>query len=147
MIKICSVAFLSLLLSASSLFAQTKTFAGADYSQGIVFVMENNQMVWKHKAPDSNDLWILPNGNILFTTGHGVLEMTRQNDTIFHYESKSPVFACQRLKNGWIRRQLYTTPIKWLVVMQVMSVVLEIKVLTLQSVHSGVIELMVLMHK
>ena len=39
MIKICSVAFLSLLLSASSLFAQTKTFAGADYSQGIVFVM------------------------------------------------------------------------------------------------------------
>ena len=100
MIKICSVAFLSLLLSVSSLFAQTKTFAGADYSQGIVFVMENNQMVWKHKAPDSNDLWILPNGNILFTTGHGVLEMTRQNDTIFHYESKSPVFACQRLKNG-----------------------------------------------
>ena len=38
MIKICSVAFLSLLLSASSLFAQTKTFAGADYSQGIVSV-------------------------------------------------------------------------------------------------------------
>ena len=80
--------------------AQTKTFAGTDYSQGIVFVMENNQIVWQHKAPDSNDLWVLPNGNILFTTGHGVLEMTRQNDTIFHYESKSPVFACQRLKNG-----------------------------------------------
>ena len=66
--------------------AQTKTFAGTDYSQGIVFVMENNQIVWQHKAPDSNDLWVLPNGNILFTTGHGVLEMTRQNDTIFHYE-------------------------------------------------------------
>ena len=50
MIKICSVAFLSLLLSASSLFAQTKTFAGADYSQGIVFVMENNQMdgCWRY---------------------------------------------------------------------------------------------------
>lgn len=26
--------------------------------------------------------------------------MTRQNDTIFHYESQSPIFACQRLKNG-----------------------------------------------
>ena len=35
--------------------AQTKTFAGTDYSQGIVFVMENNQIVWQHKAPDSND--------------------------------------------------------------------------------------------
>lgn len=87
-------------LFSASLLAQTRTFAGTDYSQGIVFVMENNQIVWQHKAPDSNDLWVLPNGNILFTTGHGVLEMTRQNDTIFHYESKSPVFACQRLKNG-----------------------------------------------
>ena len=44
-------------------------------------------------------------------------------------------------------RQLYTAQIKWLVVMQVMSVVLEIKVLTLQSVHSGVTELMMLMYK
>ena len=93
------ISILAVLFSVS-LFAQTKTFAGADYSQGIVFVMENNRIVWKHKAPDSNDLWILPNGNILFTTGHGVLEMTRQNDTIFHYESQSPIFACQRLKNG-----------------------------------------------
>ena len=50
MIKICSIAFLSLLLSASSLFAQTKTFAGADYSQGIVFVMgsyEKSVIYWK----------------------------------------------------------------------------------------------------
>ena len=93
------IAILAFLFPAF-LSAQTKTFAGTDYSQGIVFVMENNQIVWQHKAPDSNDLWVLPNGNILFTTGHGVLEMTRQNDTIFHYESKSPVFACQRLKNG-----------------------------------------------
>lgn len=83
-----------------SMIAQTKTFVGADYSQGIVFVMENEQIVWQHKAPDTNDLWVLPNGNILFTTGHGVLEMTRQNDTVFHYQSQSPVFACQRLKNG-----------------------------------------------
>ena len=64
------ISILAVLFSVS-LFAQTKTFAGADYSQGIVFVMENNRIVWKHKAPDSNDLWILPNGNILFTTGRG----------------------------------------------------------------------------
>lgn len=31
---------------------------------------KHNQIAW-HKAPDSNDLWVLPNGNILFTTGHG----------------------------------------------------------------------------
>jgi hypothetical protein len=26
--------------------------------------------------------------------------MTRKNDTVFHYESTSEIFACQRLKNG-----------------------------------------------
>lgn len=80
--------------------AQCGNFAGADYSQGIVFIMENNRIVWQHKAPESNDIWVLPNGNLLFSTGKGVLEVTRQNDTVFHYTSESPIFACQRLKNG-----------------------------------------------
>ena len=31
---------------------------------------------------------VLPNGNLLFSTGKGVLEITRQNDTIFHYNPK-----------------------------------------------------------
>ena len=48
------VVILTFLFSAS-LLAQTRTFAGTDYSQGIVFVMENNQIVWQHKAPDSNE--------------------------------------------------------------------------------------------
>lgn len=80
--------------------AQCGNFVGADYSQGIVFIMENNRIVWQHKAPESNDIWVLPNGNLLFSTGKGVLEVTRQNDTIFQYTSESPIFACQRLKNG-----------------------------------------------
>ncbi|MDR2956550.1 MAG: aryl-sulfate sulfotransferase, partial [Prevotella sp.] len=87
-------------LCISNAQTQNFSFAGCDYSQGIVFVMENNKIVWQHKAPESNDIWVLPNGNILFTVGKGVLEMTRQNDTVFYYHSKSPVFACQRLANG-----------------------------------------------
>lgn len=79
---------------------QLSSFAGCDYSQGIVFIMENDEIVWQHPAPDSNDIWLLPNGNILFTTGKGVLEMTRQNDTVFQYTSDSHIFACQRLSNG-----------------------------------------------
>lgn len=94
------ITFLLFAAFAASLLAQVRTFAGTDYSQGIVFVMEDNRIVWQHPAPESNDLWVLPNGNLLFTTGRGVLEMTRQNDTIFHYASNSPIFACQRLKNG-----------------------------------------------
>lgn len=91
--------FFSLLFFMQA-FSQCNIFAGADYSQGIVFIMENNKIIWTHKAPESNDLWALPNGNLLFSTGKGVLEVTCHNDTIFHYSSSSAIFACQRLKNG-----------------------------------------------
>lgn len=98
--RLISLAFFCL-LSVLSGKAQYASFAGADYSQGIVFIMKNNQIVWQHKAPESNDLWVLPNGNVLFTTGKGVLEVNPQTgDTLFCYASESPVFACQRLKNG-----------------------------------------------
>lgn len=87
-------------MHCSGLLAQCGNFLGADYSQGIVFLMDNDQIVWQHKAPESNDVWALPNGNLLFSVGKGVLEVTRQNDTVFYYASESPIFACQRLKNG-----------------------------------------------
>lgn len=80
--------------------AQCESYFGSDFSGGKVFIMKDNQVVWEHKAPDSNDLWMLPNGNMLFTVGHGVLEVTPKNDTVFYYESASTIFACQRLKNG-----------------------------------------------
>lgn len=80
--------------------AQHRSFACTDYTQGKVFIFEKDSIVWEHAAPNSNDLWVLPNGNILFTTGKGVLEMTRKNDTVFRYESSSEIYACQRLKNG-----------------------------------------------
>ncbi len=77
-----------------------ETFVCTDYSQGKVFVFEKGKKVWEHEAPLSNDVWMLENGNLLFTTGYGVLEVTRKNDTIFCYNSKSHIFACQRLANG-----------------------------------------------
>ena len=77
-----------------------ETFVCTDYSQGKVFVFEKGEKVWEHDAPVSNDIWVLDNGNLLFTKGNGVLEMTRNNDTIFQYTSQSHVFACQRLTNG-----------------------------------------------
>jgi len=83
-----------------TVYAQCNSFAFSDYTGGKVCIMENGKIIWQHEAPNSNDLWVLPNGNLLFTTGHGVLEMTRQNDTVFHYSSGSSIFACQRLKNG-----------------------------------------------
>lgn len=77
-----------------------RSFVCTDYSQGKVFIFEDGKKVWEHDAPLSNDVWMLDNGNLLFTTGHGVLEVTRAKDTVFHYTSKSHIFACQRLANG-----------------------------------------------
>jgi len=51
-------------------------------------------------APSCNDVWILPGGNLLFNTGHGVKEVTRAKEVVFSYESASAIYACQRLANG-----------------------------------------------
>jgi outer membrane protein assembly factor BamB len=76
-------------------------FACADYSGGkVFFVSADGKVEWEHPAPKCNELWVLPNGNILFTTGRGVLELTRDKQKVFEYKSKSEIYACQRLPNG-----------------------------------------------
>lgn len=73
----------------------------ADYSANRVMLMEGDSVVWSHDAPVSNDVWILPNGNFLFSAGTAVLETNVAGDTLFHYSSPdSHIFACQRLANG-----------------------------------------------
>jgi len=94
------ITFLFFIPAFTFLFAQAPSFAFCDYSQGKVFIMEDGKLVWEHPASESNDIWVLSNGNILFTTGKGVLEMTRGYDTVFCYQSASNIFACQRLENG-----------------------------------------------
>jgi hypothetical protein len=83
--------------------AQSKghSFVAAAYTQGkVLLVSADGRVEWEHDAPNSNDLWALPNGNLLFTTGHGVLEVTRSKQVVFKYESQSEIYACQRLPNG-----------------------------------------------
>lgn len=76
-------------------------FACADYTAGKVFLIDREgKITWQHPAKNCNDLWVLPNGNLLFSTGHGVLELTREKKEVFKYESKSEIYACQRLPNG-----------------------------------------------
>jgi hypothetical protein len=76
-------------------------FVCTDYTKGKVFIVSAEGTVeWEYPAPDCNDIWILPNGDLLFNTGHGVKEVTRDKKVIFNYESKSEIYACQRLSNG-----------------------------------------------
>jgi hypothetical protein len=70
-------------------------------AQGKVFIVTpDGGAVWEHPAPNCNDLWVLPGGNLLFNTGHGVKEVTRDKQVVFNYQSKSEIYACQRLENG-----------------------------------------------
>ncbi len=74
---------------------------------------------WEYKTGSCNDLWVLPNGNLLFNTGTGVQEVTREKKIVFDYkgspfkravkqkdgttkqvEGPSEIYACQRLANG-----------------------------------------------
>lgn len=76
-------------------------FVCSDYSAGKVFIVSaKGKAEWEYPAPNCNDLWILPNGNLLFTTGHGVKEVTREKELVFDYQSKSEIYACQRLPDG-----------------------------------------------
>ena len=80
---------------------QGHPFACTDYSQGKVFLVSaEGRVEWEYRAPSCNDLWVLPNGNLLFNTGHGVKEVTRDQKVVFNYQSKSEIYACQRLANG-----------------------------------------------
>lgn len=80
---------------------QGHRFACTDYSAGKVFIVsQEGQVEWEFAAKHCNDLWVLPNGNLLFNTGHGVQEVTREKKVVFDYQSKSEIYACQRLPNG-----------------------------------------------
>ena len=77
------------------------SFVCTDYTQGKVFIISaDGKILWEYPAQSCNDVWVLPNGNLLFNTGHGVKEVTRAKQVVFSYESKSEIYACQRLANG-----------------------------------------------
>ena len=91
----------ALLVLGAAVAAPGPRFACTDYTQGKVFLVDDRGKVeWSYDAPNANDIWVLPNGNLLFNTGHGAKEVTRDKKVVFSYESKSEVYACQRLPNG-----------------------------------------------
>ena len=76
-------------------------FACGDYSGNKVCIIDaDGKVLWQHKAPHCNEVWVLANGNILFTTGKGVKEVTRDNKVVFDFQPNSEIYACQRLPDG-----------------------------------------------
>lgn len=82
-------------------FAAGKPFACGDYSGKKIFLIgPDGQATWEYDSGRCNELSVLPNGNLLFNTGFGVQEVTRDKRIVFDYRSKSEIYAAQRLANG-----------------------------------------------
>ncbi|MDR1498329.1 MAG: PQQ-binding-like beta-propeller repeat protein [Puniceicoccales bacterium] len=78
-------------------------FVATDYTSGTVNIVEaNGKISWRHPAKESNDIWVLPGGTLLFVTGNGVKELDpKTGETKFRYDAgRNSVYATQRLSNG-----------------------------------------------
>ena len=101
--RLCGVIILTALNAQITTAAPTNShpFVCTDYTAGKVFIVSaDGKAEWEYPAKNCNDLWVLPSGNLLFNTGHGVREVTRAKEVVFDYQSKSEIYACQRLTNG-----------------------------------------------
>ncbi len=78
-----------------------KRFAVGDYTSGKACIVEaDGKVSWEQQAPNCNDLWILPGGSILFSTGHGAKEVAKDGTVKFEYTSTAEIYAVQRLADG-----------------------------------------------
>lgn len=69
------------------------------------------KLAWSYPAEMCRDVWVLPNGNVLFcyneqySSGRqdspsGVMEVTPDKKVVFQFRTTGQVWSCQRLANG-----------------------------------------------
>ena len=82
-------------------------FLCSDNGQDSIFqITTKGDVEWSYPASNCQDVWNLPNGNVLFTYHHGengrggVTEVTKQNEVVFNFETEGEIHTCQRLDNG-----------------------------------------------
>lgn len=70
--------------------------------QSVIIVDDQGQVAWEYPAEGARDVWMLPNGNILTTYRHGVMEVRRDRSLArhFHVEAPDQVASCQPLPGG-----------------------------------------------
>jgi hypothetical protein len=60
------------------------------------------EVVWEYAVPHPQDVWMLPNGNVLTTYYQGVREVTRDKQIVWEYKTEQPneIPNCQPLPDG-----------------------------------------------
>jgi hypothetical protein len=93
------IAFIPVFLIIEALLSQNvikneviHAFVWNNYTQGKVFIISaEGKLEYDYMAENCNDIWILPNGNLLFNTGkaHYAFEITREKKVIRVYDDFS----------------------------------------------------------
>jgi hypothetical protein len=68
----------------------------------VVLLDERGQVAWEYPVPHPQDVWLLPNGNILTTYYQGVREVTRDKRVVWEFKTEKPneIPNCQPLPDG-----------------------------------------------
>ncbi len=68
----------------------------------IVMLDTAGAVTWEYPVPHPQDVWMLPNGNILTTWYQGVREITPGKQTVWEYRTEAPneIPNCQPLPDG-----------------------------------------------
>lgn len=75
----------------------------ADSGKNLIHLLDAaGTILWQYPAPKPRDVWVLANGNVLFTYGTGVKEVTRDKQVVWEYSfpPTSEIHACQPLEDG-----------------------------------------------
>ncbi|MCF7959048.1 MAG: hypothetical protein K9M57_11425 [Phycisphaerae bacterium] len=78
-------------------------FLCADYGGNMIWIVDKaGKVTWQFPAKRPQDVWQLPNGNILFSHVDGAIEVTRKKKIVWQYKAAKPneVQSCQPLANG-----------------------------------------------
>jgi hypothetical protein len=78
-------------------------FLGTSHARRMIYIMDGEgRIVWDYVVPNPQDVWMLPNGNVLTTHLRGVREVTRDKRIVWEFRVEAPneVPTCQPLADG-----------------------------------------------
>jgi outer membrane protein assembly factor BamB len=110
-VMVCVVA--TLCLTAFTAHAQTKqtVFGNLEHevlagcTRSIFKISPKGEILWQYdNVSNVHDIWMLPNGNILYADGASVTELSPEKKIVFRYEPEHQqgggAYGCQRLEDG-----------------------------------------------
>ena len=75
----------------------------ADSGKNLIHILDSDgRVLWQFPAHRPRDVWVLLNGNVLFTHSTGVREVTRDKRVVWEhaFPETSEIHACQPLADG-----------------------------------------------